>query len=141
MSIRVNAQQLAAIKANAERAYPHEGCGLLLGRQVDGHKIVQEVLPVENAREAAAQHNRYLIPPEAVMQGEQLAAQKGLDVIGFFHSHPDHPARPSEFDREHAWPWYAYVITSVEQGRAGRTAAWMLTDDRTLFNPQELQVT
>ncbi len=140
MSICLNAQQLAAITSQGEQAYPYEGCGLLLGRQVNGSKIVEEILSVENAREATAQYNRYLIPPESVLQGERIAAEKGLDVIGFFHSHPDHPARPSEFDREHAWPWYTYLITSVEHGRAVQTAAWTLTDDRTLFNSEELQV-
>ncbi len=140
MSIQLNSEQLAAIAAHGEDAYPYEGCGLLLGRQVNGSKIVQEILPVENAREATAQHNRYLIPPEAVMRGEQLAAEKGLDVIGFFHSHPDHPARPSQFDREHAWPWYAYLITSVLKGRAIKTAAWTLADDRTEFNSEEMEI-
>lgn len=140
MSVRLSAEQMAAITRHGEQAYPYEGCGLLLGRQVDGHMVVEEILPVDNARESDAQHNRYLIPPDAVLKGERVAAQKGLDVIGFFHSHPDHPERPSDFDRDHAWPWYAYLITSVQQGRAAKTAAWTLVEDRTRFDPEELLV-
>ncbi len=140
MSVKLNAAQMTAIARHGEQAYPYEGCGLLLGREVDGYKIVEEILPVENARESDAQHNRYLIPPDAVLKGERLAAQKGLDVIGFFHSHPDHPERPSDFDREHAWPWYVYLITSVQQRRAMNTAAWTLVEDRTKFNTEELEI-
>lgn len=138
MSVQLSREHLSAIVHHGEAAYPYEGCGIMLGREMDGRKIVQEILPVENARESEAQHNRYLIPPQAVMKAEQLAAQKGLDIIGFFHSHPDHPDRPSEFDREHAWPWYSYLITSVYKGRGATTAAWTLADDRSTFNPEEL---
>ena len=140
MSIQLNSEHLAAICMHGEQAYPHEGCGLLLGRTIDGHKIVEEIMPVENARESVAQHNRYLIPPDEVMKGERLAAQKGLDVIGFFHSHPDHPERPSDFDRDHAWPWYSYLITSVKSGRAAKTAAWTLSDDRSSFQTEEMKI-
>ncbi len=139
MSVKLSAAQMAEITRHGEQAYPYEGCGLLLGRAEDGHKIVEEILPVENARESDAQHNRYLIPPDAVLKGEQLAAQKGLDVVGFFHSHPDHPERPSDFDRDHAWPWYAYLITSVQQGRAVKTAAWTLVEDRTRFEKEDIE--
>ncbi len=138
MSVQLTREHLSAIVCHGEAAYPYEGCGILLGREMDGRKIVQEILLVENARESEAQYNRYLIPPKAVMKAEQLAAQKGLDIIGFFHSHPDHPHRPSEFDREHAWPWYSYLITSVHKGRGATTAAWTLADDRSTFNPEEL---
>jgi len=138
MSIELTNEHLITIVQNGERAYPFEGCGFLLGHEVSGRKVVQEILPVDNARESGAQHNRYLIPPEAVVQAEQLAAHKGMDIVGFFHSHPDHPERPSEFDREHAWPWYSYLITSVQKGQGVATAAWMLSDDRSAFYPEEL---
>lgn len=138
MSIQVSREQMTAIVQHGEAAYPFEGCGLLLGREQDGRKIVQKILPVENTREPEAKHNRYLIPPEAVMKAEQQALQEGLDIVGFFHSHPDHPERPSDFDREHAWPWYSYLITSVHKGRAVTTAAWTLSDDRGAFSAEEL---
>jgi len=138
MSIQLGKEHMAAITRHGEVAYPFEGCGFLLGRAEDGRKSVVRVLPVENTRETEAQHNRYFIPPEAVMKAEQQAARERLDIVGFFHSHPDHPEWPSDFDREHAWPWYSYLITSVHKGRAVKTAAWMLSDDRGVFTPEEL---
>ena len=138
MSIQLGKEHIAAITRHGEEAYPFEGCGLLLGRAEDGRKSVVRVLPVENTRETEARHNRYLIPPEAVMKAEQQAVREGLDIVGFFHSHPDHPERPSDFDREHAWPWYSYLITSVHKGRAVKTAAWTLSDEREAFTPEEL---
>jgi len=138
MSLQLGKEHIAAITRHGEEAYPFEGCGLLLGRAEDGRKSVVRVLPVENTRETEARHNRYLIPPEAVMKAEQQAVREGLDIVGFFHSHPDHPERPSDFDREHAWPWYSYLITSVHKGRAVKTAAWTLSDEREAFTPEEL---
>jgi len=138
MALEIAAELLRAIERHGEAAYPEEGCGILLGRAGDGRKVVVEILPVENRREDAARHNRYLIPPEAVLAGEQAAAQKGLDVVGFFHSHPDHPAQPSAFDRDHAWPWYSYLITAINAGRAAGTRSWRLLDDRSRFVEEEL---
>ena len=138
MSIELSYQQMLSIARHGEAAYPFEGCGLLLGRAEDGHKVVVQILPVANTREPEARHNRYLIPPEAVLKAEQQAAQEGLDIVGFFHSHPDHPERPSDLDREHAWPWYSYLITSVHNGLAAKTAAWTLSDDRGAFRAEEL---
>jgi len=138
MALKLTAELLNAIERHAEAAYPHEGCGILLGRVEGDTRTVTDILPVENQREEAARRNRYLIPPEVVADGEEMAEQKGLEVIGFFHSHPDHPARPSAFDREHAWPWYSYVITSVEQGRASGSRAWRLLDDRSQFVEEEM---
>lgn len=138
MALKLTAELLNAIERHAEAAYPHEGCGILLGRVEGDTRTVTDILPVENQVGQAARRNRYLIPPEAVADGEEMAEQKGLEVIGFFHSHPDHPARPSAFDREHAWPWYSYVITSVEQGRASGSRAWRLLDDRSQFVEEEM---
>ena len=138
MALKLTAALLNAIERHAEAAYPHEGCGILLGRVEGDTRTVTDILPVENQREEAARRNRYLIPPEVVADGEEMAEQKGLEVIGFFHSPPDHPARPSAFDREHAWPWYSYVITSVERGRASGSRAWRLLDDRSQFVEEEM---
>ncbi len=141
MSIRLTPEQMAAIVEHVEAAYPNEGCGLLVGHYSAHQKTVQEVWPVENARAPEAQSNRYLIPPDEMFKGERLAEQKGMDIVGIFHSHPDHPERPSEFDREHAWPGYTYLITSVREGHAEATAAWTLSNDRERFNPEDLAVT
>jgi proteasome lid subunit RPN8/RPN11 len=136
--IRVPAAQLAQIVTHLEAAYPDEGCGILIGRSDNGLKVVTEVMATGNAREEGAQHNRYLIPPEELLAGELRAEALGLEVIGYFHSHPDHPDRPSEFDRENAWPGYSYLITAVRGGEAKTTRAWRLREDRSAFEPENL---
>jgi proteasome lid subunit RPN8/RPN11 len=134
----VSPEQMERMTIHCQQAYPFEGCGMLLGRAVNSQKIVVDVLPTGNARETEAQHNRYLIPPEELLQGELEAEKRGLDVIGYFHSHPDHPARPSEFDRDHAWPWYSYLILSVVDGKARDSRAWQLREDRSGFDEESL---
>ncbi len=139
MALRITHQQLAAIARQGEMTYPNEGGGLLLGRvDGDGTKVVEEVKPFANQREIEAQHNRILITDAMYREGEAYAESKGLDLIGFFHSHPDHPARPSEFDREHALPWWSYVIVSIQQGRAGDVFSWRLRDDRSQFDQEQM---
>jgi proteasome lid subunit RPN8/RPN11 len=134
----VSPEQMERMVAHCQQAYPFEGCGMLLGRAVNGRKVVVDVLPTGNAREVEAQHNRYLIPPEEILQGELEAEERGLDVIGYFHSHPDHPARPSEFDRDHAWPWYSYLILSIMDGKAEDSRAWQLREDRSGFEAETI---
>jgi proteasome lid subunit RPN8/RPN11 len=136
--LHIPADKLAEITAHLEAAYPHEGCGILIGRFGNSHRVVIEVMPTGNAREEGAQHNRYLIPPEELLQGELRAEELGLEVVGYFHSHPDHPNRPSEFDRENAWPGYSYLITAVRGGEAKTTRAWRLRQDRSGFDPEQL---
>jgi proteasome lid subunit RPN8/RPN11 len=139
VTLNISRDLLRAIHAHGEGAYPNEGCGLLLGRAEAGDKQVADLLPIRNGREPEAAHNRYLITPQDMLRGEETAAARGLDVIGIFHSHPDHPARPSEFDREHALPWYSYIITSVEQGRAAASRSWLLADDRSAFAEENIE--
>ncbi|MEJ7618853.1 MAG: M67 family metallopeptidase [Pyrinomonadaceae bacterium] len=127
------------INGHAEREYPDECCGLLLGRFADdGAKVVAETIAVSNAREGADRHNRSLIPPEELLRGERDARRRGLEVIGNYHSHPDHPARPSQFDLEHAWPTWSYLIVSVQKNRAGELLSWELKHDRSRFNSEEI---
>jgi proteasome lid subunit RPN8/RPN11 len=99
----------------------------------DGRVIVEGLLPLANRREAEAQHNRYELGPRDFVQAEDEAEARDLDLVGVFHSHPDHPNRPSEFDRAHALPNFSYLITTVAQGKAGATRAWRLLDDRSQF--------
>ena len=127
---------LQAIHANGEQAYPEEGAGFLLGRD----KTVTEIFALPNAREDTARHNRYLITPEDYMKAEMKADTLGLSLIGVFHSHPDHPNRPSEFDRDWAQPFFSYIITSVNQGRAIESCSWLLKEDRSMFEEEEIQV-
>jgi proteasome lid subunit RPN8/RPN11 len=131
---------LSHIHAHGELAYPEEGAGLLIG-SVDGNdKLVTRLVTLSNAREDAARHNRYLLTPQDYLHGEQEAMRLGLDVLGVFHSHPDHPNRPSEFDREWALPWLSYVITSVHSGKAIESRSWLLNEDRSAFTEEPITV-
>src|SRR5712691_2998156 len=127
------------IAAHAERDYPYECCGLLLGSfGADGTKLVAETYPISNAREEEAKRNRFLIRPEELMLGEKYAARKELEVLGFYHSHPDHPAVPSQYDLEHAWPVYSYIVVSVRAAQAEDLRSWEMEFDRSRFNEEEI---
>jgi proteasome lid subunit RPN8/RPN11 len=138
MSLRLRARENGIIHAHLCRAYPEEGCGVLLGRDGETREVV-EVEAFDNQR-ADSRHNRYLIAPEQFLAAERRGRAAGLEVIGFFHSHPDHPARPSAFDLEHAWPYYSYLIVSVERGRVTGALSWRLAADRSRFEPEALEV-
>ncbi len=119
-----------AIAAHGERAYPDECCGVLLGREDRGERTIEGLLPIDNQWDASERRRRFLITPDDMLRAEREARRQGLDVLGFYHSHPDAPARPSEFDREHAWPWYTYLIASVRDGKLDELTGWQLRDDR-----------
>ena len=137
--IQLSEQQLSQIRQHGERDYPFECCGLMLGRfEVDGRKIGLEIYPISNAREEEAKRNRFLIRPEELMRGEKYAREKGLDVVGFYHSHPDDRAVPSQYDLEHAWPTYSYIVVAVEQARASDLRSWEMMPDRSRFNEEEI---
>ena len=140
MALILTPEMLSAIHAHGENAYPEEGAGLLLGSLEGSEKRVSRLLPIENSREDAARHNRYLLTPQDYFRGEQEAVRSGMDVLGVFHSHPDHPNQPSEFDREWAMPWFSYVITSVNQGRAAASRSWLLSEDRSHFTEEQMVI-
>ena len=138
MSINISRRLLNEIHSQGENAYPEEGAGLLLGYEQEGNRFVQSLLTLENAREDTARHNRYLITAADMLDGEKEAERLGQSIIGIFHSHPDHPNLPSEFDREWAIPWYSYLITRVDNGRAVESKSWRLIDDRSGFSPEDI---
>jgi proteasome lid subunit RPN8/RPN11 len=139
MFLELSQSQREEMAAHAEREYPRECCGLLLGRlEGGGRKAVVEVFPVSNAREEEARHNRSLITPEEYLRGERHARARRLDIVGNYHSHPDHPAAPSQFDLEHAWPTWSYVIVSVREGKAADVRSWELAADRSRFDEEEI---
>ena len=140
MSARLTRVQIDRIRREGEISYPQECCGLLLGQLANGAKVIVETYPVNNAREEAAQYNRFLIPPSAVREAEHYARGKKLDVLGFYHSHPNADARPSPFDLEHAWPFYSYIIVSIRDRQAEDLTCWEMLDDRSQFVPEELVV-
>jgi proteasome lid subunit RPN8/RPN11 len=137
--IRIGADDLRRIQAHGEAAYPEECCGVLIGRDGGGAlpAIVERVLAAENER-TESRHNRYVISPQSLLKAQRDARAAGLDVVGYYHSHPDHPARPSEFDREHAWPGTSYVIVSVRQGKAVDCRSFRLRDDRVAFEEEAI---
>ncbi len=137
--IKLNQNQIDEIRRHGERDYPYECCGLLIGRfSEEGRKVVVETYQISNAREEEAKPNRFLIRPEELMRGERQAREQQLDVIGFYHSHPDDQAIPSRYDLEHAWPVYSYVIVSVREGHAEKLLSWEMEADRSKFNPEEI---
>ena len=133
---------LAAIRRHLVAAYPAEGCGFLVGAQrANGEVVVNRELPITNGRVAdgAAQH-RYLISPDDFRSAECEATVAGLQIVGVYHSHPDVAAQPSAYDREHAWPWYRYLIVSIVGGAVKDERIWELTDDRSGFVQHELRI-
>ena len=139
--IRVTQKSLIEVREHGVRDYPYECCGLLLGRFDEDGKVVSETYPISNAREESAKRNRFLITPEELMRGERYARSKDLEVVGFYHSHPDCPAVPSQYDLEHAWPTYSYIIVSTTADRAGDLFSWEQELDRSRFNQEELIAT
>lgn len=131
---------LSRIHRHGEQAYPEEGAGLLLGKHRSSDQQVSEIVSLTNTREESARHNRYQLSPQDYLKGEELADDMGLEVLGVFHSHPDHPNRPSEFDRQWAWPNFSYLITSVMEGEASGSRSWRLNDDRASFSEEELEI-
>jgi len=132
---------LKKIHSNGEKVYPEEGAGLLLGTMNGDTRLVESVLELNNSREDSARHNRYLITAEDMMKGENEAVRLGLDIIGVFHSHPDHPNKPSEFDRDWAMPWFSYLITSVSKGKAQDSRSWQLSENRDRFVEEKIKIT
>ena len=149
MALKLSSDQLQAIQFHADRAYPNECCGLLLGHMETADTVVVTVRPVENswseevadlADRALTPARRYWIAPEEMLAAMREARDRHLGVIGIYHSHPDYPAVPSECDRALAWPHYSYVIVSVQQGKSEDCRSWVL-DDRHQFQPQPLCIT
>ncbi len=137
--ITIHRAHTDAMRAHGEQDYPHECCGLLIGRFLeDGRKVVSEIYPISNAREEAAKRNRFLIRPDELLRGERHARTRELEVLGFYHSHPDAQAVPSQCDQDHAWPTYSYVIVSVGKGTAQDVRSWELQPDRSRFDEEEI---
>lgn len=138
MSVTITAAQEAAIRRHGEAGYPNEICGILLGKEADGHKTIHELLPIENQFEAEEQYHRFLITPPDMLRAEKQARAAGLSVIGFYHSHPEAEAVASAYDRDHAWPWYSYIIVSVRARQARDLSSWTLRDDRSAFDEERV---
>jgi proteasome lid subunit RPN8/RPN11 len=122
-----------SIRAHGRETYPNECCGALIGR--DG--TVQETLALPNMTEEGPRR-RFLVRPADYRAAEARAAEVGQELLGFYHSHPDHPARPSQYDLDHAWPFFSYVIVSVGDGQPEDLRSWRLRDDRSQFDEETI---
>jgi proteasome lid subunit RPN8/RPN11 len=136
--LRISDAVVRRIEGHGVETYPHECCGALLGNESEAGREIVELVPLANRRNDSPR-NRFEVTPEDVQMAEKKAKDLKLQVIGWYHSHPDAPARPSEFDREHAWPWYSYIIVSVQQREPRDTKSWRLRDDRSAYDPEAIE--
>ena len=127
------------IQQHAESAYPTECCGLLLGKVKGKDKYVHHIMETENDAEGL-KRRRYCVPPQSLLAAENLSREKGREVFGVYHSHPDHPAKPSEFDRECAIPYFEYIIVSISKGRITEMNCWFLAEEKAAFEREELLI-
>jgi proteasome lid subunit RPN8/RPN11 len=141
--LRISQGHLSSIRRSAEKCYPKECCGVLLGKLVDGERFVSEIVSCKNVAEGD-QHDRYHIDPAELIEIQKSARDSGLDIVGFFHSHPDHPAVASRTDlREALWFANSYLIVEVNQGRAGEIGSFVLcgTDEEDKrFDPEQIAI-
>lgn len=133
----VQADQIAR---EAAAAYPNECCGIIFGREKGGERLVARLEAVPNAFDPSERYHRFSISPKQLMDADRAAGERNELVLGFYHSHPDHPAQPSEYDREHAWPFYSYVIIAVSSGQPGEMKSWQLNEASEQFDWQGLAV-
>jgi proteasome lid subunit RPN8/RPN11 len=138
VSLRLSESLADEIRRHGEGAYPAECCGALIGRVEGEAKEVVRLAPAVNRR--TDDPHRYLIAPDDLRRLEADVRAAGLDIVGYYHSHPDHPAAPSAFDAAHAWPWYSYVIVRIDRGRGAELASWVLADDCPQMLPESLDV-
>ena len=127
---------LEQMNAHVEKAYPEEGAGFLIGEEGE----VKEIIALSNAREDGARQNRFLFTPQDYLNAELTAEGLGLSLIGVFHSHPDCPNVPSEYDREWAQPFFSYIITRVNEGKAVNSRSWRLMEDRSKYEEEEIKI-
>ncbi|HEY9167592.1 MAG TPA: M67 family metallopeptidase [Candidatus Kryptonia bacterium] len=137
--IRLKKDQVRQIYRHVERTYPEEGCGFMLGENSGESQTVRRVFEINNSQDENRKR-RFLITPEQYMQAERIAAEHRMDLLGFYHSHPDHPAIPSAFDTEHALPLFAYLIVSLAEGKSKTMSGWRLSESRERFIESNLIV-
>jgi proteasome lid subunit RPN8/RPN11 len=139
MKLVISSTLHTALRRHLEGTFPNEGGGFLIGQRSGERYTVVETRFVENTFETEEQYHRYLIEKGEYQQAEDYADERGLLLMGYFHSHPNHPAIPSEFDRIHAMPKFLYLIVSVRDGQAAESTVWELTDSRERFQPVPLE--
>lgn len=136
MTLQISNEAMQKMTAHAEGTYPNECCGFFYGLAGDVRQI-RIARPVENAKEGD-QRDRFQIDPKDYQKAEKYAIERDVDLLGVYHSHPDHPAEPSEHDRKVALPWFSYIIISVEDGKAVKSRSWQLNNERQ-FEEESIQ--
>jgi proteasome lid subunit RPN8/RPN11 len=137
--IRLSKIIVDEIEFHAEQTYPEECCGMMLGHSRNESHFIEKVIKIDNSQEVN-RRRRFFITPEQYRFAEQLARKWNMELLGFYHSHPDHPAAPSVFDTDHALPWFTYIIVSVEHGKAAAMTAWLLQEERSQFQERIIMV-
>jgi proteasome lid subunit RPN8/RPN11 len=126
------------IEEEGVRAFPNECCGVIIGRDEKPNRIVERLQVLTNSFEAQEQYHRFRLDPKEYIEVEKTAGAEGKLVLGFYHSHPDHPARPSEYDRQHGWPFYSYVIVSIMKRQPADMTSWLLDEATEQFVQEEI---
>ena len=137
--LKIPQNLLKKIHEHGEKSYPEEGVGFLFGTEAGPRQVVT-IYPVANAREKEARQNRYTVAPQDIIRADEEAEKMGLSIIGVFHSHPDHPSKPSEFDLKWAAPYFSYIITSVLNGEAAESCSWRLNEERNGFIEETIEI-
>ena len=134
--IAISEALLEEIRAHGRDTYPEECCGGLLGRRGEPARV-SRIERIDNVRDEN-RARRYEVSPQDYLRLERLAAENGVELLGFYHSHPDHPAAPSAYDRDHAFPFFHYLVCAVASGRPGEITAWVLSEDRGEFDREDI---
>jgi len=138
MVLHLTASQRDQIQREAISIYPNECCGIIVGIQSGDRRDVSLLQPADNSFDEGEQFHRFAISPKRLIDAERLAAERGELILGFYHSHPDHPARPSETDRQYGWPFYSYVIVSIANRDAVDMTSWVLDEETQTFSRQDI---
>jgi proteasome lid subunit RPN8/RPN11 len=139
VAIRLKQEHLDQIRKHGEQTYPYECCGFLLGVREGDTNVLNEAFPAENERQES-QETRYLITPQQYRRADEYARNRGLGIIGYYHSHPDHPAAPSGYDLDHScWPGESYIIVAIEKGRSAALNSFT-KPDYTSFEQEEIVI-
>ncbi len=140
MILLLGEELLREIRRYAEESYPEEGAGLILGKRGAQTQQATQLMPLANRSINDAHRYRYRLDPQDMLAAELEAQRMGLDLLGVFHSHPDHPAEPSQYDMRWAFPWFSYMITSVREGKAQETRSWRLQQGRGRWSEERLVI-
>lgn len=138
--ITLNQQMIDEMHSEAVSTYPEECCGLMFGKFEDGIKMVSRVKGMRNDYRPSERYHRYTIDPKDFLAAEKEADLLGEDIVGIYHSHPNAPPKPSEFDRNHAWPSLSYIVMEVRERKVLNTFSWTLKEDRSEFIQEKMQV-